>query len=74
MRSARIMKYTLTDEFNFTLNTQEWRMIVMQPGDTVRIVGEDISIQDPETKRWHETIDMVNPVLMSRLQEWSSTE
>jgi hypothetical protein len=64
-----VKEYKLKKAIPFTLDTAEWEMPLMQPGDFVGIEGSDVYIQDPKTEKWYKTIDMVSQPLMDNLEE-----
>ena len=69
------MIYKLTKKRTFTLDTDDWRMILLEVGDKVKIEDANVYIQDTDTVEWHLTIDMETQHLMDILEEDdSSTE
>ena len=66
------MIYELTKKRTFTLDTEEWRMVLMEVGDKVKVEDANVYIQEPDTKEWHLTIDMETQHLMNDLKEIST--
>ena len=63
------MIYKLTKKRTFSLDNEDQRMLLMDVGDGVKIEGANVYIQEPDTKEWHLTIDMVTNFLMRDLAE-----
>jgi hypothetical protein len=60
------MIYTLLEKTSFTLDTEDWRMVLMEKGDKVKIEENEIYISTLG-EEWHKTIDTITEYLMKRL-------